>query len=116
MMWPTHTHTHTQHYSAVEQRTDRKNTREKPGETVRRGQQQQGKKTAAGQEELSWRWRTGMRLEGSIWVWWETEGEEMGGNEGDRRLLHVPLNRWWGFGTWMGRLGQEEGGGTTSSV
>lgn len=57
-----------------------------------------------------------MRLEGSIWVWWETEGEEMGGNEGDRRLLHVPLNRWWGFGTWMGRLGQEEGGGTTSSV
>ena len=32
-----------------------------------------------------------MRLEGSIWVWWETEGEEIGGNEGDRRLLHVPL-------------------------
>lgn len=57
-----------------------------------------------------------MRLEGSIWVWWETEGEEMGGNEGDRRLLHVPLNRWWSFGTWMGRLGQEEGGGTMSSV
>ena len=33
----------------------------------------------------------------------------MGGNEGDRRLLHKPLNRWWGFGTWMGRL--EQGGG-----
>lgn len=40
----------------------------------------------------------------------------MGGNEGDRRLLHLPLNKWRGSGTWMGRLSQEDGGGTTSSV
>ena len=60
-----HTHTHTQPSSCRAENRLKKHKRKTWGDHQEVTGATQGKKTAAGPEELSRRWRTGMHSEGS---------------------------------------------------